>query len=132
MRVTPALIAVGLAVVIVIGLLIDSPWSSDDGEHTKASLISDVSRTMEDSDAPPALTKCLTGGLEEQLSDAEVSRAYEQAPPGGGEGGTPVAEFPPVLRARVARVGLLCLGKIVRSGDLTRKQIDELMLRMSR
>lgn len=127
MRPSFAIAILVVAAVIVVGLLIDSPWSSDNGDHSKATVVANLSKIMEEHHVPPKLSKCFVSLMEKEVSEAEVRRAYAKEAPMMRESQSPIAEFPPPLSEKVSRIGLLCLGRMIRSGDYSRQEIGSLM-----
>jgi hypothetical protein len=127
-----ALVILGIAAVIVVGLLIDSPWSSGGDNHSKASIVSDLNHMLEDHQAPPAFRKCFVASIDKQIGEAEVERAYERMPPESKLGETPITQLPPPLGEKVSRVGLFCLERMMRTGRYSRQEIAQMMLRMGR
>ena len=119
-----------LAIIAGIGLIIVSPWDSGE-EHNKATLLGQVSATLEEHHAPPQLTRCFVGALEKNLTEDEVQSAYDAVPNGADGTSSEIANFGPALKGKVARYGLLCLQRLVQSGKYTQQEMAQLLRRMA-
>ncbi len=120
-----------LAVLVVIGLIVTSPWDSGE-DHSKEALLGRVSGTLEEQEAPPQLTKCFVDALAKHLTEDEVQSAYDTLPDGAEDKtGLGVVESSPALRGEVSKYGLLCLQRLVGSDKYTPDEMARILRKLA-
>jgi hypothetical protein len=116
----------GVAALVVLIVVIVSPWNDGgDGEGSASDVASTLRETLEERHTPPVLTNCVVSQVERHLSDAEVKQAQAAAPAGGGDASS-VAELAP-FRAELSRYGLICLEKLIHSHKFSHQQVSDLL-----
>ena len=120
-----------LAVLVVIGLLVTSPWSSGE-DHSKNALLGRLSDTLEEQEAPPQLKECIMGALAKHLTEDEVQSAYDDLPDGAEDKtGLGAIESSPALQGKVSKYALLCLQRLVRSDKYTPQEMGRILRQLA-